>query len=67
MKKLIIDRFEGDFAVCETEELGFIDIPKAALPDEAREGDVIAISIDKSETDKREEKIKGLMNSLFKD
>lgn len=67
MKKLIIDRFEGDFAVCETENLSFIDIPKAVLPEEAKEGDVIAISIDKSETDKRKEKIAGLMNSLFKD
>lgn len=67
MRKLIIDRFEGDFAVCETEELKFIDIPKAALPGGVKEGDVITISIDKSETDKRKEKIEGLMNSLFKD
>ena len=67
MRKFIIDRFEGDFAVCETEELEFIDIPKAALPCDAKEGDVITISVDKSETDKRKEKIEGLMNSLFKD
>ena len=67
MKTLIIDRFEGDFAVCETQELKFVNIPKAALPDEAKEGDVISISIDKSQTDKRKEKINGLMNSLFKD
>lgn len=67
MRKLIIDRFEGDFAVCETEDLEFINFPKSALPFGAKEGDVIAISIDKSETDKRKEKIEGLMNSLFKD
>ena len=67
MRKLIIDRFEGDFAVCETEDLEFINFPKAALPCGVKEGDVIAISIDKSETDKRKEKIEGLMNSLFKD
>ena len=67
MRKLIIDRFEEDFAVCETETLEFINIPKAALPLDAKEGDVIAISIDKSETNKRKEKIEGLMNSLFKD
>ncbi|MCH5317093.1 MAG: DUF3006 domain-containing protein [Eubacterium sp.] len=67
MRKLIIDRFEGDFAVCETENLEFINLPKAALPSEAKEGDGISISIDNSETDKRKEKIEGLMNSLFKD
>ena len=67
MRKLIIDRFEGEFAVCETEELEFINLPKAALPLGAKEGDVISVSIDESETDKRKEKIDGLMNSLFKD
>ena len=67
MRTLIIDRFEGDFAVCETEDLEFINLPKAALPSGAKEGDVIAISIDKSETDKRKEEIEGLMNSLFID
>lgn len=67
MKKLIIDRFEGDFAVCETDDLEFVNIPIAALPCGAKEGDVFTISIDKSETDKRKEKIEGLMNSLFKD
>ena len=67
MRKLIIDRFEGDFAVCETEELNFIDIPKAALPSGAKEGDVLTISLDKEETESRKEKIEGLMNSLFKD
>ena len=67
MRKLIIDRFEGDFAVCETEELEFIDIPKAVLPGGAKEGDMLTISLDKEETESRKEKIEGLMNSLFKD
>ena len=67
MRKLIIDRFEGDYAVCETENLEFVNIPKSALPCAAKEGDVISISIDQSETEERKEKIEGLMNSLFKD
>ena len=67
MRKLIIDRFEGDYAVCETENLEFVNIPKSALPCDAKEGDVISILIDKSETEERKEKIEGLMNSLFKD
>ncbi len=38
MKKLIIDRFEGDFAVCEQEDKKFINILKNKLPQEAKEG-----------------------------
>lgn len=37
----IIDRMEGQVAVCETEEGSKISIPKADLPPEAKEGDVI--------------------------
>ena len=42
MQKYIIDRFEGDVAVCEnydTEEI--IDILKEKLPNDAKEGDII--------------------------
>ena len=42
MQKYIIDRFEGDFAVCEnydTEEI--IDILKEKLPNDAKEGDIL--------------------------
>ena len=67
MKKLIIDRFEGDFAVCETENLEFVNIPKKALPENAVEGDVITVKIDGDETRERKKKIDGLMNSLFTD
>ena len=67
MKKLIIDRFEGDFAVCETENLEFVNIPKKALPENAVEGDVITVKIDGDETRERRKRIDGLMNSLFTD
>ena len=67
MKRLIIDRLENGFAVCEIEEGSFADIPEKVLPDGVKEGDVITISVDKSETEKKKEKIEGLMNSLFKD
>lgn len=64
--KWIIDRFEGEYAVCELPNGKMADIPKSAIPADAHEGDVIIITIDKNETDKRKEKIDGLMNSLFK-
>jgi hypothetical protein len=65
--KLIVDRFENDFAVCEIEKGKFVNIPIVALDSQTQEGDVIVITTDKSETNKRKEKIDGLMNSLFKD
>lgn len=37
---MIIDRFEGDFAVVETEQ-GIINILISQLPESAEEGDII--------------------------
>ena len=45
--KLIIDRFEGEFAVCENEEGKMINISRNKLPKEAKEGDVIIIEKEK--------------------
>lgn len=38
---LIIDRFEGDHAVCEREDRTTVDIARAELPRKARVGDVL--------------------------
>lgn len=37
----IIDRFEGDFAICERDDLKFENIKKEKLPKDIAEGDVI--------------------------
>lgn len=63
--KVIIDRFENDLAVVEIKEGIYANIPKILIPN-AKEGDVINISIDNEETKKREEEINNLMNQLFK-
>ena len=63
---MIIDRFEGDFAIVETSD-GMVNIPKADLPDGVKEGDVLTIVIDSSAATGRKEKIDKMMNSLFKD
>ena len=34
----IIDRFEGDFALCEAEDGNIVQIPRADLPPGVREG-----------------------------
>jgi hypothetical protein len=64
--KVIIDRFEGDYAIIELSDLLFVDVPRVLFPN-AEEGDVIEITIDKSETDKRRKKIQGLVDELFID
>jgi hypothetical protein len=62
--KVIIDRFEGDFAVVETEDNEYVNLPRVLIPD-AREGDVVNISIDIEETENRKENIKHLMDELW--
>jgi hypothetical protein len=63
---LTIDRFEGDYAIVETSK-GAVNIPRADIPKAAREGDVLVLGVDKAETEKRRERIDGMMNPLFKD
>lgn len=68
IKVLIIDRFEGDWAVIEFGDKTF-DIPRSLLPKEAREGDVIqiSISIDNHATRDREEAVRKLADELFEE
>lgn len=63
--KLIIDRFEGEFAVIEADGGVTFNIPKKVLSG-YREGDVLKIELDSDETAKRAERIKGLMQDLFR-
>lgn len=64
--KVIIDRFEGNYAVIEIEIGKCVNIPKILIPD-AKEGDVIKIEIDKKETLDRKKHIQELMDSVFED
>ncbi len=41
MVRLIIDRFEGDFAVCEGPNREIVEIERARLPEGAGEGAVL--------------------------
>ena len=65
-KQAIIDRFEGAFAIVEYDEFTF-DIPRVLLPDGAKEGDVLEISIalDPKGTENRRDTIRGLEDDLF--
>jgi hypothetical protein len=71
MKKFIIDRFEGNYAVCEMEDKSYISIPKYKLPLDCREGDCLLQDADdmyqkdmETKTTK-EKKIREKMNRLF--
>ena len=45
MQVASIDRFEGDYVVCELEDGKMIDILKSKIPYEVKEGDVINVEI----------------------
>ncbi len=67
---LIIDRFEGEFAVCEDDSREMHNIPRSALPAEVREGDVLrqgtdGWQIDAAETAARREKQAERLRRLF--
>jgi len=66
--KLIIDRFEGKYAILETQNKNplIFNFPRHLLPQEAEEGTVlnIDINIDQEETKKRKDKVQNLLNKL---
>jgi len=63
---LIIDRFEGEYAVVELPDRSMVNLPKKVLPADACEGDVISITIDKDEIRDRKQKIQKLAEDLWK-
>lgn len=69
--KVTIDRFEGEYAVCEKEDGNMINIAKSKLPSASREGDVLImegndIRIDAKDTRSREKRIRKLMDDLWR-
>jgi hypothetical protein len=68
--RLIIDRFEESFAVCEDENGKNHDIPVSRILGEAKEGYVIEeinglFYINKEETEKRRKYIEELTKSMW--
>lgn len=64
--KVIIDRFEGEYAVVEIDVGNCVDVPKVLFPN-AKEGDVVEIKIDYEETKKRKKHVEKLIKNIFKD
>lgn len=71
MIKVIIDRFEGDIAVCEQIDLTSIYIKKDDLPETAKPGSILKIyengpiTLDKEEEAKRRKRIKDIYKKIF--
>ncbi|MBQ7667834.1 MAG: DUF3006 domain-containing protein [Clostridia bacterium] len=70
--KLIIDRFEEHFAICEIfGSTDFIEIDRLHFPENIKEGDVVdydgnLITLDEVETKKRKDEINKKMENLLK-
>lgn len=64
--KLTIDRIEGEWAVCEYEKGKTIDLPVALLPADAREGDVLRLTVDRETTEARKARAEELRSQLFR-
>ncbi len=68
---IIIDRFEGEYAVCEGEDGSFRRLPKVFLPAGSREGDCLVPSpdgswqVDRAATAQRRKRTQELLGSLY--
>lgn len=63
--KMTIDRFEGDYALVELPDRKMGRLSKILLPPEAKEGDVIEITVAAQATAEEEKKVRKLMGELF--
>ena len=65
---LIIDRFEGEYALIEYKRKIF-HVPKVFVPKHAKSGDVInmQITVDQEATDLRKERMEQLAKGVFQD
>jgi hypothetical protein len=73
MRRLIVDRFEGDFAVCEQEDLTMTDIQIDSLPAGVHAGSVLYVdengkfSLDIWQEEERRENLLDMQDRLFDD
>lgn len=69
--RYIIDRIEGNIAICENENGNFLEIDILSLPDNIKEGDCVKFEnlkyiLDEKYTEERRKNIRKKMNNLWK-
>lgn len=73
MKRLAVDRFEGNYVICEDNDKKFFAIEKAEAPADVAEGDILRITddgtveIDREETARRKKNTKDKQNKVWED
>ena len=65
--QVTIDRFEGDVAVIELESGEIMRVPRAELPEETAEGDMVELTfgINPAATDRRAQQARDVLNELL--
>ena len=70
-KKIIVDRIEGHFIVCEDEKENILELKKDDVIGDVKEGDVLVkgkdgkFCLDKALTEKRKKEIEDLMKGMW--
>jgi len=62
--KVIVERIEGNFLICETEKGSYVELPLELVPD-AYEGAVLKIEFDKEDEKAKRQRIERMMKELF--
>ena len=66
LRQLIVDRLEGEYAVCEQKEGGMLSLLLSQLPDGIRDGERGGgYQIDRAATQKRKEEMDAKRRRLF--
>ena len=65
--RIVIDRIEENIAVVQKDDGAMVNISKHLIPPEAKEGDVLLITVDLESTVDREQEITSLMEELWHD
>ena len=65
--RLIVDRFENEWAMVELEDGRLAGMPKICLPDDVTEGSIVEIRTICEETEKRRSEMRAKMASLFRE
>lgn len=65
--KYIVDRIEGDYAVCEAEDQSMVSVHLSMVPDNIKEGDHIVFNNGVYKKAQKDQKIRERIGNLMED